>query len=189
MERILILARNVLQVPTDADENRPDNDASIHDQVLWALHQGGMVDLFLYIASTDHEQQYYMHILEIVSLMLREQNPATLASAALQRSQQEKERDEKELLEIRRREIKEKQAKVKLYTGSSPAGRAKSVQGRVVARDEDVRGKGNGTVQPNLGWSVNTMTTSTIWIGSILLLLASGIVYNTTGNNPRIQRS
>ncbi|XP_046687268.1 protein timeless homolog isoform X2 [Homalodisca vitripennis] len=118
MERILILARNVLQVPTDADENRPDNDASIHDQVLWALHQGGMVDLFLYIASTDHEQQYYMHILEIVSLMLREQNPATLASAALQRSQQEKERDEKELLEIRRREIKEKQAKVKLYTGS-----------------------------------------------------------------------
>lgn len=25
-----------------------------------------MVDMFLYIASTDHEQQYYMHILEVI---------------------------------------------------------------------------------------------------------------------------
>lgn len=34
MERILILARNVLQVPADPDvEKRPDNDASVHDQV------------------------------------------------------------------------------------------------------------------------------------------------------------
>lgn len=33
-ERILILARNVLNVPVDPDlEKRPDNDASIHDQV------------------------------------------------------------------------------------------------------------------------------------------------------------
>jgi len=34
MERILILARNVLQVPADSEtEKRPDNDASVHDQV------------------------------------------------------------------------------------------------------------------------------------------------------------
>lgn len=34
MERILILARNVLQVPADRElEKRPDNDASVHDQV------------------------------------------------------------------------------------------------------------------------------------------------------------
>ncbi|KAJ9574819.1 hypothetical protein L9F63_008018, partial [Diploptera punctata] len=65
IERILILARNVLQVPADpAVEKRADNDASIHDQLLWALHQSGMVDLFLYIASSENEQQYYMHILE-----------------------------------------------------------------------------------------------------------------------------
>lgn len=50
--------------------------------------------------------------------MLREQNPAMLASAALQRSVEEKERDEKELLEIRRKEIIEKQNKVKKYAGS-----------------------------------------------------------------------
>lgn len=34
IERILILIRNVLQVPADLDkERRPENDASIHDQV------------------------------------------------------------------------------------------------------------------------------------------------------------
>ena len=34
IERILILARNVLQVPADPSvEKRADNDASIHDQV------------------------------------------------------------------------------------------------------------------------------------------------------------
>lgn len=50
--------------------------------------------------------------------MLREQNPATLASSALQRSVEEKEKDEKELLEIRQREIMEKQSKIKKYAGS-----------------------------------------------------------------------
>lgn len=34
IERMLILVRNVLQVPADlAEEQRADNDASIHDQV------------------------------------------------------------------------------------------------------------------------------------------------------------
>lgn len=34
LERILVLIRNVLQVPADPDaERRPDNDASVHDQV------------------------------------------------------------------------------------------------------------------------------------------------------------
>lgn len=33
IERILILIRNVLYVPADSMEKRPDNDASVHDQV------------------------------------------------------------------------------------------------------------------------------------------------------------
>lgn len=53
-----------------------------------------------------------------MSLMLREQNPASLALSALQRSVEEKERDEKELLEIRQQEILEKQSKMKKYAGS-----------------------------------------------------------------------
>jgi timeless len=35
IERILILVRNVLQVPADPQvEKRTDNDASVHDQVM-----------------------------------------------------------------------------------------------------------------------------------------------------------
>lgn len=41
IERILILIRNVLYVPAHAMEKRPDNDASVHDQVrlLTCLHE------------------------------------------------------------------------------------------------------------------------------------------------------
>jgi timeless len=38
IERILILVRNVLQVPADPEvEKRTDNDASVHDQVLFHM--------------------------------------------------------------------------------------------------------------------------------------------------------
>lgn len=59
-----------------------------------------------------------MHILEILSFMLREQNPTELASAALQRSQTEKIRDEAELLAIRHKETNQKQQKMKKYAGA-----------------------------------------------------------------------
>ncbi|EEZ99220.1 protein timeless homolog isoform X1 [Tribolium castaneum] len=119
IERILILIRNILYVPPDPNtEKRPDNDASIHDQVLWALHQSGMLDIILFITSSTNEKAYYMHTLEILSFMLREQKAAELARAALQRSETEKMRDEAELLAIRHRETNQKQQKIKLYNGA-----------------------------------------------------------------------
>ncbi|KAL1505671.1 hypothetical protein ABEB36_005177 [Hypothenemus hampei] len=118
IERILILIRNVLYVPADLMERRPDNDASVHDQVLWALHQSGMLDIILYITSSANENAYYLHILEILSFMLREQNASELARAALQRSQTEKVRDEAELLAIRHKEINEKQKKTRAFSGA-----------------------------------------------------------------------
>ena len=33
VERILILLRNVLHIPSDPSEERTDDDASVHDQV------------------------------------------------------------------------------------------------------------------------------------------------------------
>lgn len=87
-------------------------------QVLWALHQSGMLDIILYVTSSSNEQAYYMHILEILSFMLREQKASELASAALQRSQTEKVRDEAELLAIRHRESNQKQDKVRKYAGA-----------------------------------------------------------------------
>nr|QCH40580.1 timeout [Chilo suppressalis] len=118
IERILILIRNVLHVPADLDkERRPENDASVHDQVLWALNQAGILDIILYMSS-ENEKQYFMHILEIISHLLREQNPSSLADAALQRSVDEKLRDEQELLTIRMTENKNRINKLKQYSGS-----------------------------------------------------------------------
>lgn len=73
IERILVLIRNVLQIPASPNERRADNDASLHDQVLWSLHQSGILDLILYIISSEYEHQYHFHALEIICLMYREQ--------------------------------------------------------------------------------------------------------------------
>ncbi|CAB3381611.1 Hypothetical predicted protein [Cloeon dipterum] len=119
IERVLILVRNVLQVPADlAEEQRADNDASIHDQVLWVCHTSGINAIFLYLASTESEQPYFMHILEILSQTLREQNAAELATAAAERSLEERKRDESELSRLRQAEIEARQMKMKLLRGS-----------------------------------------------------------------------
>ncbi|XP_049869881.1 protein timeless homolog [Pectinophora gossypiella] len=118
IERILILIRNVLHVPADLDrERRPENDASVHDQVLWALNQSGILDIILYMSS-ENEKQYFMHILEIITHLLREQNPSSLADAALQRSVDEKLRDEQELLSIRLAENTQRLNKIKQYSAT-----------------------------------------------------------------------
>ncbi|CAF4815805.1 unnamed protein product [Pieris macdunnoughi] len=118
IERILILIRNVLHVPADLDkERRPENDASIHDQVLWGLNQSGILDILLYMSS-ENEKQYFMHILEIITHLLREQNPSGLADAALQRSVDEKLRDEQELLTLRLSETKERVNKIRQYSST-----------------------------------------------------------------------
>ncbi|XP_072020658.1 protein timeless homolog [Amphiura filiformis] len=113
MERILLLVRNVLHVPADpTQEKRTDDDASVHDQVLWALNVSGMDKLILYVASSEEEQQWCMHAIEITSLMLREQTPEQLAKAGITRASSEKQKDEQELEMARQREIAEKKARV-----------------------------------------------------------------------------
>nr|XP_018907854.1 PREDICTED: protein timeless homolog [Bemisia tabaci] len=119
IERILILARNVLHVPANSnEEKRPDSDASIHDQVLWAMHTSGLIDLFVYLASSENETQYYLHILEIISLILREQTPEFLANVSASRSAEEKVKDNAALLVVRQKEIEEKAEKMRKYAGA-----------------------------------------------------------------------
>lgn len=86
-------------------------------QVLWALNQSGLLDVILYMSS-ENEKPYFMHILEIISLALREQNPKSLAEAALQRSVDEKLKDEQELLAIRCNELKKKNEKNKNFSAN-----------------------------------------------------------------------
>lgn len=117
--RLLILVRNILHVPADNDaECRPDNDANLHDQVLWALHQSQLIDIIMYITCSVNEEQYYLHALEIISLMLRDQKAAELANASVNRTETEKQRDEHDLKIVMDRERKEKMDKLKKYSGS-----------------------------------------------------------------------
>lgn len=105
LERILVLTRNVLQVPSNPQrEKRVDNDISIHDQVLWALHESGMFDLLLFIISSEYENQYQLHAIEIIHLIFREQKVETLADASVQRTAAEKHADEEALVSARRME-------------------------------------------------------------------------------------
>ncbi|XP_025075247.1 protein timeless homolog [Pogonomyrmex barbatus] len=118
IERILVFIRNVLQVPPNDNDKRTDNDATIHDEILFALHASGIVDILLFIVSNKQEQQYHIQILEIISLMLREQNASLLAASGLQRSTAERENDEAKLVELRQKELREKRDKVRKYAGS-----------------------------------------------------------------------
>ncbi|KAL0125370.1 hypothetical protein PUN28_004481 [Cardiocondyla obscurior] len=118
IERILVFIRNVLQVPPNDNNKRVDNDATIHDELLFAFHASGIVDILLFIVSNNKEQQYHMQILEIISLMLREQNASLLAVSGLQRNTTERENDEACLIALRQKELRDKTDKVKKYAGS-----------------------------------------------------------------------
>uniref|UniRef100_A0A6D2YAE5 Timeless circadian clock n=1 Tax=Takifugu rubripes TaxID=31033 RepID=A0A6D2YAE5_TAKRU len=105
IERILLLVRNVLHVPADpCEEKKVDDDASIHDRVLWALHISGFDDLVKFLASAQSEKQWSLHVLEIITLMFRDQTPDALVSAGQARSAQQKLRDSQELESLRQKE-------------------------------------------------------------------------------------
>ncbi|XP_053230673.1 protein timeless homolog isoform X2 [Podarcis raffonei] len=113
IERILLLARNVLHVPADPDEEKNiDDDANIHDRVLWAIHISGMDDLLKFLASSQSEQQWSLHVLEIISLMFRDQNPEQLAATGQARSAKEQSADAAELEHLRQKELAEKRSRV-----------------------------------------------------------------------------
>lgn len=118
IERILILLRNVLHVPADpAREKRTDDDASVHDQVLWAIHSASLEDLLLFIAQSQDETHLCMHVLEVVSLMLRGQEGRQLARSGTARCREEREKDTLELQAARNRENAAKQSVARKFVG------------------------------------------------------------------------
>uniref|UniRef100_A0A673BF00 Timeless circadian clock n=1 Tax=Sphaeramia orbicularis TaxID=375764 RepID=A0A673BF00_9TELE len=140
IERILLLVRNVLHVPADpCEEKRVDDDASIHDRLLWAIHMSGFDDLIKFLASAQSEQQWSMHVLEIISLMFRDQTPEVLVSAGHARSAEEKQRDCQELEALRQREQAAKRSRTfQRGTRHSRFGGSYVVQGLKSIGDKDV---------------------------------------------------
>lgn len=112
-----------------------DGDASVHDRVLWALHISGMDDLLKFLASAQSEQQWALHVLEIISLMFRDQvswaepgtpphksppgaaltalpqSPEQLAALGQGQAAAERGEDTRELETLRQRELAEKRAR------------------------------------------------------------------------------
>ncbi|CAL8339436.1 unnamed protein product [Merluccius merluccius] len=140
IERILLLVRNVLHVPANPDEEKNvDDDASIHDKLLWAVHMSGFDDLVKFLASAQSEQQWCMHVLEVVSLMFRDQTPEALVSAGHTRSAQEKNRDLLELEVLRQKEQAEKRSRtLQRGTRHSRFGGSYVVTGLKSVGDNDV---------------------------------------------------
>ncbi|XP_070596659.1 protein timeless homolog [Erythrolamprus reginae] len=140
IERILLLVRNVLHVPADPDEEKNiDDDANIHDRVLWAMHISGMDDLLKFLASSPSEQQWSLHVLEIISLMFRDQNPELLAATGQTRSAKEQSVDVAELEVLRQKEQAEKKTRVfQRSSRHSRFGGCYVIQGLKAIGDRDV---------------------------------------------------
>ncbi|XP_078287391.1 protein timeless homolog isoform X2 [Rhinoraja longicauda] len=140
IERILLLLRNILHVPSDPEEEKSiDDDASVHDKVLWAMHMSGMDDLIKFLAASQEEQQWAMHILEIISLMFRNQNPELLASTGQTKTKEEKENESRELEILKQREMAAKKKRT-FERGSrhSRFGGTYLIQGLKSIADRDV---------------------------------------------------
>nr|CAH8872526.1 unnamed protein product [Trichobilharzia regenti] len=100
IERILILVRNILHITPDiTNERRTDEDVSVHDQILWAMHLSGWDELLLFLGNSEDEQMFAFHTLEIISLMLREQTPEILAYAGNAAENQSELNTQRELIE------------------------------------------------------------------------------------------
>ncbi|RWS17114.1 protein timeless-like protein [Dinothrombium tinctorium] len=109
LERILILIRNILHVPVDiALEKGTDEDANVQDLCIETMQLSGINDLILLIASSESEREFSFHVLEILSLMMREQSAEFLAKSIVNssadgihmRSFFEKQKDSENLKEL-----------------------------------------------------------------------------------------
>lgn len=85
---------------------------------MYSLRRSGLIDIIHYMVSSDQEECYYMYLLEIVSLLLRNHRPVDLANAADVRTESEKAQDEAEFTSIRRQEMSRKNERCKAYTSA-----------------------------------------------------------------------
>lgn len=80
-ERLIILIRNILHIPVDLTPDLGvENDFDTHEMCLHRMDKSGMLSTLIRLASESSKgMEYCFHITEIIYLMLRDQNPETIA--------------------------------------------------------------------------------------------------------------
>ncbi|KAM7543060.1 hypothetical protein Aperf_G00000000409 [Anoplocephala perfoliata] len=195
IERILILIRNVLHISLDASiEHRSDEDVSIHDQLLWTIHLSGWDDLLLFLANAQDERGVFaFHILEIVSLMLREQTPEQLASAGINATDNDPTSQVLERCYLREQEEK-KASLMQLNTRQNRFGGTfelvgtQSISSRPLIYHHDVTAPLRRNRLPNLDNTTSSSPTSTSAIEQVDLNFGKRMRRKAVNRKPLIER-
>lgn len=82
-ERLIILIRNILHIPVNLTDNLGvKNEFDAHEMCLHRMEKSGMLNTLIRLASESSKgMEYCFHITEIIYLMLRDQNPETIAKS------------------------------------------------------------------------------------------------------------
>jgi hypothetical protein len=114
-ERVLILIRNILHIPVDAgSELGVKSGFNSHELCINHMNKSGMLSTLIQVASTKRGTEFCLHIIEIVYLILRDQNPVTVASSSqpgtLKRKLDDDDSEKKKLLDLLAREKMKREA-------------------------------------------------------------------------------
>lgn len=113
-ERILVLIRNVLHIPIDtsSDLTLANSEMNPQDRIIEQMSASGVIDLIVFLTNDDSHQEFCFHLIEIISLIFREQNAEFIAKSVAnnfgindsQRSNYERDIDRQELKELKARD-------------------------------------------------------------------------------------
>lgn len=114
-ERLVILIRNILDIPIETtDDLRMPNSFDAHEMCLHRMNRSGMMDTLIRIAGESSKgMEYCFHLTEIIYLMLRNQNPETVARSKPEMQQKkfdESDIDKKRLAELSARNKRSRQS-------------------------------------------------------------------------------
>jgi len=140
VERCLVLLRNILHTPATSEDFRKTNqEMSSQDSLIWKIHSSDLDDLILYMVGSNDEQQWMLHLIEIICLILKEQNAVQLAEVDGSTSKA-REREGDQLLAMRKTEdTRRKIARAKLTSRHSRFGGTYVARGtKALSDDNDV---------------------------------------------------
>ncbi|XP_078488452.1 protein timeless homolog [Ciona intestinalis] len=123
VERILILIRNLLHIPPTNEDRDKTSNFSSHDKIIREMHIAEIDSLILYVSGSPTEQEWCLHIIEIICLLLKEQVAETLGKTGKMKSESERQKEGDELLNLRRiEETKKKAVRAKMNPWHSRFG-------------------------------------------------------------------